>query len=239
MFEFLKHLMPGLRAPAPANPATEVKLESKVADGQPPQAGIPPAAEAELRSETVGWETPGVASIDVDSLSLKSPEKFYEMLAEENGLPMFEGEVRHGYTRASAGGTDACPRCGAPTGQNCAHFIYATNKGMRVMMAPAGFFCSKCPTVIIDERIIVAGVKSCFKYQGIVGIDFLGKKEPAYFETWNGRKPIYIFDEDEQCHGMGFADLPFHHSGGPPARSAARKKKQRRRMAKQSRRRNR
>ena len=81
--------------------------------------------------------------------------------------------------------------------------------------------------------------KSGFRYQGVIGIDFLGKQQPVCFETWNGRKPIYIFDEDEQCYGMGFTNLPLARSGGPPARSAARKKKQRRRMADQSRRRNR
>jgi hypothetical protein len=107
------------------------------------------------------------------------------------------------------------------------------------MMAPAGFFCSRCPTVIIDEEIIAAGTKSGFKYQGVIGIDFLGTRQAALFETWNGRKPIYIFDEDEQCHGMGFCNLALARSGGPPARSAGRKKKQRRRIANQSRRRNR
>jgi hypothetical protein len=192
-----------------------------------------------VQSKVAGWQTPCVVRVDVDSLAPESPEKFYQALAEHNGLPVFEGEVEHGYSKASAGSTATCPRCGAPTGQYCAHFVYATNSATRVMMAPAGYFCSKCPTVIVDEKMIAAGVKSGFKYQGVIGIDFLGKKKPAFFKTWNGRKPIYIFDEDEQCHGMGFTNLPVLHSGGPPARSAARKKKQRRRMANQSRRRNR
>jgi hypothetical protein len=161
----------------------------------------------------------------MDSFSRGSRAKLYQELAELNGLPVFEGEVRHGYSKAQAGGTAACPRCRAPTRQYCANFIYATNRASRVMMAPAGFFCSKCPTVIIDEEIIATGAKSGFKYQGVIGIDFLGKREPGLFETWNGRKPIYIFDEGEQCQGMGFANLPLARSGGPPARSAARKKK--------------
>ena len=217
MFEFLKRLWPGRGATAPVNPA----------------------AQAELQLQVTVRKTPLVASVDMDSFSPESPEKFYQRLAEENDLPIFEGEVRHGYSKASVRSTATCPRCGASTRQYCAHFIYATNSATRVMMAPAGFFCSKCPVVIIDEEIIVAGVKSGFKYRGVMGIDFLGKREPAHFETWNGRKPIYIFDEDEQCLGMEFSDLPLWRSGGPPARSASRKKKQRRRMANQSRRRNR
>ncbi len=193
MFEFLKRLWSGRRAPAP----------------------VEPAADAELDLKGIVWKTPHGAGIDMDSFSAQSREKLYQELAEQNERPIFEGEVRHGYAKASAGGTATCPRCGAPTRQYCAHFIYATDSATRVMMAPAGFFCSRCPTVIIDEEIIVAGVKSGFKYQGVIGIDFLGKKEPALFETWNGRKPIYIFDEDKRCHGLGFADLPIWHSGGP------------------------
>ena len=179
------------------------------------------------------------ATVDIDSFSPEAQPALYEAIAQQQGLPVFEGEVRHGYSKTTLRNPSVCPRCGAPTRQYSAHFIYATDKGMRVMMAPAGLFCSRCPTVVVDEDLIAAGVKSGFQYQGVVGIDFLGKKEPAAFETWNGRKPIYVFDEDEQCHGMGFAGLPIAHSNPQRSRSATRKKKQRRRMAKQSIRRNR
>jgi hypothetical protein len=175
----------------------------------------------------------------MDTFSPGVQEKLYQKLAEKNGLPIFEGEVRHGYSKADVRSTGVCPRCGAPTRQYCAHFIYATDKSTRVMMVPAGFFCSKCPTVIVDEEIIAAGVKNGFTYQGVVGVDFLGRKDPVFFETWNGVKPVYVFDEDEECHGMEFGDLSVSHSNPQRSRAATQKKKQRRRMAKLSRRRNR
>ncbi len=186
------------------------------------------------------WRTAHGAALDIDSIPSAQQEKLFAELAAHNNTEVFVGDVRHGYSKMSARAVEICPRCGAATRLYSAHFIYATDCGMRAMLAPAGHFCTRCPTVVVDEQIIAGGVRSEFKYEGVVGIDFLGKREPAVFETWNGRKPVYVFDEDQQCHGMGFGDLPLAHpSGRQLPRSAARKKKQRRRMANQSRRRNR
>jgi hypothetical protein len=217
MFEFLKRLWPGRKAAVQASSSADVQLDM----------------------ESAVRKTRQIAAFDMDTFSPGVQEKLYQKLAEKNGFPIFEGEVRHGYSKADVRSTGVCPRCGAPTRQYCAHFIYATDKATRVMMMPAGFFCSKCPTVIVDEGIIAAGVKNGFTYQGVIGVDFLGRKDPVFFETWNGVKPVYVFDENEECHGMEFGDLPVWHSNPQRSPSASQKKKQRRRMAKQSRRRNR
>jgi hypothetical protein len=60
-------------------------------------------------------------------------------------------------SKAAVRSTETCPRCGAPTRQLCAPFIYAADKSIRAMMAPAGFFGSKCPAAIVDEQIIASG----------------------------------------------------------------------------------
>lgn len=244
MREFLKRLWVGRRGTAAPEPAAAA-LAANEADGQRGQiqAGqdgrVAPERSSNPNLEGAAWRTRHGAAVDLDSFSPQSQEKLSRALAEQNGVPVFEGEVRHGYSKTQVADAAKCPRCGAPTRRCCAEFVYATDIAERAMLAPAGFFCSRCPTVVVDEEIIASGVKAGFKYEGVIGIDSPGKKEPALFETWNGRKPVYIFDEDQHCHGMGFTNLPLWHSGGPPARSAARKKKSRRRIANQSRRRNR
>ena len=70
------------------------------------------------------------------------------------------------------------------------------------MFAPAGFFCADCPTVIIDEGIIVSGVKREYAFQGVVGIDHGTGKTPDLFSTWNGKKSVYVLDEDGNPLGI-------------------------------------
>ena len=54
--------------------------------------------------------------------------------------------------------------------------------------------------------LIQAGIRGKFKYQGVLGLDYEGSKEPDLLQTWNGSKPVYIFDEEEVA--MGLATLP-------------------------------
>lgn len=161
------------------------------------------------------------------------------------GLPpcgtIFEGELEHGYSKAAVGQTQGCPRCGAPTQQQYANFVYATDVRTRVKLAPAGFFCSQCPTVIIDEAVVAAGVKPGLEFQGVVGLDFDG--ELRLFRTWNGKKPTYILDEKEQIIGLStsslMADLPGDVSAGAPRAKDGKQLKRKRHLAKLARRRNR
>jgi hypothetical protein len=192
-----------------------------------------PEADSLVRRTDIGL------TVDLDHVPSSAREEFYQELVKQNEAPIFEGEVEHGYTAVAAGGTAKCPRCQAPTTRHCAHFIYATDRATRVMLAPAGFFCSRCPTVIVDEAVIVQGVKAGFQFRGVVGIDFAGNKEPALFRTWNGRKPVYIFDEDEQI--MGLDALPLSYQETRPASwvSQRKKLKRKRQIAKHSRQRNR
>lgn len=56
-----------------------------------------------------------------------------------------------------------------------AHFIYVTKTVTRVMLAPAGYFCTACPTVIIDEDVIASGVTEGHPFRTVVGIDYAGR----------------------------------------------------------------
>jgi hypothetical protein len=52
-----------------------------------------------------------------------------------------------------------------------AHFIYATDIAPRVMFAPAGYFCTACPTVVVDEHLIATGMKAGYRFRAVVGVD--------------------------------------------------------------------
>jgi len=108
------------------------------------------------------------------------------------------------------------------------------------MFVPAGFFCTTCPTVIIDEKLISTGVKEGFRFQDVVGIDYDRKKEPDLFRTWNGKKAVYVFDEDKNLKGMSAIDdrEPYRGASQPLAKNREKLKKKRQ-MAKKARKRNR
>ena len=83
MFEFLKRLWPGRGTAAPVAPAPEA---------------------AESLPEGAVWKTPHGAAFDMDSFSAGSRAKLCEVLAEQNDLPVFGGEIRHAYSKVRARG---------------------------------------------------------------------------------------------------------------------------------------
>ena len=140
-------------------------------------------------------------TVDLDSLAPENREGLQDEIARINKLPLFDGKTEHGFSKRFIGSTDRCPNCGAATQQCNANFVYATNISPRVMLAPAGYFCTSCPTVIIDEEIISVGMKQGFRFRCVVGIDH-GKKRLDLFTTWNGKEPIYVLDENQQLMDM-------------------------------------
>jgi hypothetical protein len=193
-----------------------------------------------LQREEIEPEGKTLLVVDTDNLAKEAEKAIWEEIGKITNLPIFEGRVEHGYSQSAVSQSAQCPRCGAKTQQCYAHFIYATNIAPRVMFAPAGFFCTRCPTVIVDEEMIEGGVKIGYTYQGVVGIDYEGKKEPALFYTWNGREPIYIFDEKEHLVGLSTIDSREHDQRDLHISAKERKKRKRKRqLSKRARRRNR
>lgn len=158
------------------------------------------------------------------------------------GIPVFEGEVDHGYAADQIEDPAFCPRCHAETKEMYANFIYATQLAPRVMLAPAGHFCTKCPTVVIDEDLIRMGITDRrFTYVTTLGIDFGDRRPPNPFKTWNGEKLIYILDEENGFAGVateGRLTRPSSTATANPAKKKA-ANKNRRKMAERSRRKNR
>ncbi len=183
----------------------------------------------------------GMVTVDLDGFAPESRAGLTEELIRRSDLPLFEGGVTHGYSRAFVGSTETCPRCGASTRQYTANFIYATDVACRVMLAPAGYFCTACPTVIVDERMISTGMKAGYRFRRVVGVDYSGKKDPDYFGTWNGEKPIYVIDENEQIVDM-MVDSEMREPGSRSqarSRGIEKRNKAKRKQAEKSRRKNR
>jgi len=198
-----------------------------------------PAPVAGIRTEVQG--NAALVTVDLDEFDPEARPLLLEEMAQGSGLPVFDGTVSHGYSMQSVGSDARCPRCHAATRRHMAHFIYATDVAPRVMFAPAGHFCTACPTVIVDEELIASGVKEGYRFRAVVGVDYVGRKPPDCFQTWNGHSLTYILDENERVMDVVTADrlhverptgLPFVH-GNPAAR------KRHRKTARQARKRNR
>lgn len=176
-----------------------------------------------------------VATINMDKWSQDQKEAFRVAAAEEFDMSLFEGNVEHGYLLKYVRTEDKCPRCDGETRQQYGNFIYATDIATRVMFAAAGYFCTECPTVIIDEQMIEDGITGDFKFLGILGIDYGETQGPDFFRTWNGKDAIYVFDEDKNPLGIST------HGPSADLRPIVKKhkSKQRNKMAKLSRKRNR
>ncbi|MCB0592476.1 MAG: hypothetical protein H6557_17210 [Lewinellaceae bacterium] len=140
---------------------------------------------------------------DGDKLGGKEvQEAVIREFSAESGIPFFEGEVEHAYSLNKVRTSGICPRCKAKTEQKYSSFVYAVQGGpARVNTSPAGYFCTNCPTVIIDENHIRNSVLGGYVYNGIVGLDI----EPKGFnilKTWNGSEPIYLLGEDQEIIGI-------------------------------------
>jgi hypothetical protein len=133
--------------------------------------------------------------VDLDQLGLDAGDEFKEAVSQISDITFFEGHVEHGYSLDHVSDAQRCPRCQAPTRQHYADWIYATQVAPRLMLAPAGYFCTRCPTVIVDEAMIRSGVKPEFEFLGVVGLDHEEGKNPDLFKTWNGKDAIHVFDE--------------------------------------------
>ncbi|MBC8443270.1 hypothetical protein H8D79_00940 [PVC group bacterium] len=142
-------------------------------------------------------------AVNLDQLDDADTTAFHEQATKHAGIPMFVGHVEHGYSKSHVGRTSTCPRCHAGTQQRYGNFIYATQITTRVMFAPAGFFCTKYPTVVVDEEVIKLGIGDRkLRYEGVLGLDYDGRKDPDAFRTWNGQETTFILGDGDGCVGM-------------------------------------
>ncbi len=145
-------------------------------------------------------EKDGIAKIVTSGETTgKDNKEMLEYFSEQNDIPIFKGEIKHGYESDFLGYKGSCPNCDAPTQQMMSNFAYATQEASRIASAPAGHFCPSCPTVIIDDDIMRSMMDPQFIYGGVFTIE-TGYKDSGkeMFETFNGEKPIIILDEYQE-----------------------------------------
>jgi hypothetical protein len=183
----------------------------------------------------VARDDQAMLQVNIDGWSEDEKRDFYSAASDYSQIDVYTGFVEHAHALDTVATPACCPRCQAATQQQYANFIYATQRAPRVMFAPAGYFCTACPSVVIDEDLIRQGVRRPFTYQGVLGIDHKDKNRPDLFKTWNGSRTIYIFDEDQNPIGLTT-------TAGLPPKGFTKSKRQsdrRKQMAKASRRQNR
>ena len=186
--------------------------------------------------------TPGppeeVVTVNLEPLVDEQREEFFTWAAKRSGLGLFDGQVEHGYSIDAVSRTDQCPRCSAATERQYSHFIYATQVEPRIMYAAAGHFCSHCPTVIVDEDMIEAGIADpYFHYQGVLGLDVDEQRgQPCLFRTWNGRDAIFVMEEENNMVGL---ETGYGLSSRAIERQRKLQQKARRKIARKSRKSNR
>lgn len=183
----------------------------------------------------------GIVQTNLDGLSKEDQQTALRMITANADAPVHQGGAEHGYSLAKVRNTAQCPRCHAPTERRYAEFIYATQKGTRIMAAPAGYFCTDCPTVIVDEDLLRQGVSRGFTYQSVIGVETTDDDKAGPFCTWNGKEMIIFFDEVENTMELIPADMIRPLPERPPAQSRqkALKAERRRKLARAARKRNR
>ena len=137
---------------------------------------------------------------DLDELEGDAPKNLAELFAEKMNFGVFKGNIKHAYTLKIVKNQTECPRCGEKTEQLYTDLVYTTGAQLRVSTGPSGYFCTHCPTIIIDEAVIAEGVAHKYNFEAVVGLDKHGKFQA--FNTWNGSKSIYIMDENEVITGI-------------------------------------
>lgn len=183
----------------------------------------------------------GVVTTNLDGLSEEEQEVAIRMLTKSSGIPQHKGYAEHGYSLAAVANPAQCPRCAAATELRYADFIYATQKGARLMRAPAGYFCTRCPTVVVDEELLRQGVSKGFVYRSAIGVEGKGKESGGPFRTWNGKEMIVFLDQVEGTMELIPEGMlpPLAQSPPATAKQKSEKELRRRALARQSRKRNR
>jgi len=185
--------------------------------------------------EIIENENNSTLRLDIDKYNQGEKKELFTEISNIFNLSLYEGHVEHGYSLNYLSNSKQCPRCFAETEQCYGNFIYATQIAPRVMFAPAGYFCTKCPTVIINEDIIRGGINKKFRFKGVLGLDYEGRKEPDFFKTWNGEESIYILDENQTAMGLSTFEQPLSQGSFKKKDKSKKRKKMARLSRKQNR----
>lgn len=160
-------------------------------------------------------------------------------LNKDLDLPTYTGKITHAFDSDSdkVKKISLCPRCKAETRQQYADCIFATADGPEELFLPAGYFCTACATVIIDQTIIRDAIDESIPYRCVIGVGFDSESgKPGLFKTWNGKETLYIVDKQNQITGM---ETTKHAQTSTKSHNKAKESNQKKKLARQSRKKNR
>ena len=161
-------------------------------------------------------------------------------LNKDIDLPTYTGKITHAFDSDSdkVKKLGHCPRCKAETRQQYADFIFATiNDGPEELFLPAGYFCTSCATVIIDQALIKKAIDEEIPYRCVIGVGFDPESgKPGLFKTWNGKETLYIIDKQNQITGM---ETMKHAQASTKTHNKTKESSQKKKLARQSRKKNR
>ncbi|MEM7132006.1 MAG: hypothetical protein AAF702_37190 [Chloroflexota bacterium] len=205
MLNWIRNLFPAKKSRRSVSPAHARKVRRKLTRTEPEeQLEIEEQLDSVMtRVELDDGST--ISQFDMDQVEVDDKGEMAQALSEAVDIDFVEGSIVHGYSLQLTGSTEQCPQCQSDTKQMYGYFIYASHPTPRIMLAPAGYFCIQCPTVIVDEELLSRGVVGNHPFNGTVGMSPNGEDfEP--FETWNGREPIHILDETG--NSLGITSIP-------------------------------
>lgn len=160
-------------------------------------------------------------------------------LNKDLDLPTYTGKITHAFDSDSdkVKKLNHCPRCKAETRQQYADCIFATADGPEELFLPAGYFCTACATVIMDQALIKNAIDEEIPYRCVIGVGFDPESgKPGLFKTWNGKETLYIVDKQNQITGM---ETTKHAPSSTKTHNKAKVSSQKKKLARQSRKKNR
>lgn len=181
-------------------------------------------------------------SLDVTGISAEEKDKKFDEYAEKNGIPRYNPKnrsLKFGYSRSYAMSSTKCPQCDGKLEQHYAEVVYATDSRPKVSYTPAVFFCTECPTVVVDDSHIESSTTPDTEFRGVIAIE--AKPKAKLFEAWDNEPVEYVFDDQKRIIRMKVKDPEAEEE---PKRkviseNAQKKKKKKKRASKKSRRINR
>ena len=99
------------------------------------------------------------------------------------------------------------------------------------MFTAAGYFCTQCSTVIIDEDFVKQGITGGFPFYTVAGISPDGD-EHTFFETFNGATSLFILDEEGHIVSLVPYDEQTQDTSASKSKAMREKVKRSRKLAK-------
>jgi hypothetical protein len=123
------------------------------------------------------------------------------------GLHWNRNAIENGFSKEQYPDINTCPLCRATTERRYTRLFCKTLSGIGLYLGPVGWFCSGCPTVIIDDT----AVRSEFSKEDgdieIFAVQARDNDHPHPLKTWN--KAWLFFFPNEDNSKSQFISFPF------------------------------